>query len=748
MNDKKQSQLERRVRELEVLYEIGKTLASTLDLQEVLGLILRKALEITKSDYGTLGMLSKDRTKLIYEVVIPEGVETPPQRVGQGITGMVAERKAPILVSDVRADPVYMEAFPNMRSELAVPLILQDELIGVLNVESPRINAFDENHRRLLEALADLAAIAVQNAERLDQRVRELETLRHIDETISSVLDLDRVLNLILSEGVDLVRGRHKDAEIHGMIQLIDKAVGDLVIRADIGVPEGKRRERARIGERGITGLVAEMKKSLLIRDVQKGRWKNWYVEMIPGVRSELAVPLLLGKRERLIGIFNLESPAVGIFDEDDERLIKSLSRQAVIAIWNAEQYETVRATYEIGKVISSSLAIDEVLGVLLDKGIERVGAHLGSARLLDEESGELVPRVRRGPKGTRGKLAWRSMRVGDGIVGAAAKEKKTIRVADVRKDSRYQRSLEDTASELAIPILSPQENLIGVLNFEHPLIDAFSEDDVQFIELLSEQAAIAIQNASEHQELEQAYADLEHSKRREIAQASWATLGQAAIGLAHRVDNIAAFIKAECRELVYRETLDEPIIRVLRTIAQRANSITEIFTHLLFPFKESEGLPTESLSVNQVIREALQKEPVPDDIELTCELDPGLPPVEETALLVEVICELLTNAKKAIRAARSRVLARGQIHIGTRFSSPSVMVSITNSGRIIPAGEWEAVFNLFYRKGRGSAMSRRLPFGLWWVKTYLQRRGGSIQVVRSNRTEGTTFEILLLARS
>ncbi|HAW50178.1 TPA: hypothetical protein DCX16_04445 [bacterium] len=162
MIEEHQVQSERRIKELEALYEIGKAITSELELQKVLKLILKKALEVTKSDYGTLGMLYDD--KLIYEVIIPEGVETPSQRIGEGITGKVAEKKKPILVDDVTKDPVYIEVFHNMKSELAVPMMFQDELIGVLNVESPIISAFDKNDQRLLEALADQAAIAIQNA--------------------------------------------------------------------------------------------------------------------------------------------------------------------------------------------------------------------------------------------------------------------------------------------------------------------------------------------------------------------------------------------------------------------------------------------------------------------------------------------------------------------------------------------------------------------------------------------------------
>ncbi|MEW6607491.1 MAG: GAF domain-containing protein [bacterium] len=724
MIEKSQTQLNRRVQELEALYEIGKILVSELKLEEVLKLILQKALELTESKYGTLGMLNEEKTELTYDVIIPEGVKTPPQKIGEGITGRAAKEEKTILVSDVTAkDSGYIEVFPNMKSELAVPMMFQDKLIGVLNVESPNISAFDENNQKLLEALADFSAIAINNArlfaqtdKKLGERVKELEALQHIDETISSVLNLEKVLELILDKGFDLIRKRHKGVEIYAMIQSIDKSTGELVIKQSIGVPEDKKNERAKIGERGITGLVAGEKKSHLILDVTKEPWKEWYIEMIPAVRSELVVPLLLGKKKKLIGIFNLESPKVSAFDEDDKRLIESLSQQAVIAIHNAEQFEIQNAIYEIGKVINSTLDIKKILGLILDKGLERTGAHSGSARLLEEErEGLLIPCVRRGKEGKR---AWEPIEVGEGIVGAAAKEKKTKRVSDVNKDPRYKKSLSDTQSELAVPILNQKKELIGVLNFEHPLLNAFDEDDVKFIESLSSYAGIAIQNVRYCQELKDTQEQLAAANA-----LSW--LGIVGAFWKHDVIQMAHAIRVNVDTLKKFE-VSKNVLDRLNKIDSEAEAIMKVAPDL--PSEEVK----ESVSILDVIDTAVERCRHGKKIEV------DFPKPAKGLFAITASNAWLTAAfEQIIKNALRAMPDEGKLTIICREEGSKMLIEISDTGCGIPEKIASQIFKKQVSGAKGSGV------GLLLAHTVFLKYGGNIEL-KSTTPKGTTFIIRL----
>ncbi|MEW6618947.1 MAG: GAF domain-containing protein [bacterium] len=724
MTEKSQTQLNRRVQEIETLYEIGKILTSELKLEEVLKLILQKALELTDSKYGTLGMLNEEKTELTYNVIIPEGVKTPPQKIGEGITGRAAKEKKTILVSDVTAkDSGYIEVFPNMKSELAVPMIFQDKLIGVLNVESPNIGAFDENNQKLLEALADFSAIDINNARLFDQtdkklseRVKELEALQHIDEIISSVLNLEKVLELILNKGVELIAKRHKDVKIYAMIQSIDKSTGELVIKQSIGVPEERKDKRAKIGEIGITGLVAKEKKSLLIRDVTEERWKEWYIEMIPGVRSELAVPLLLGDEKKLIGIFNLESPKVSAFDEDDKRLIESLSRQAVIAIHNAEQFEIQNAIYEIGKVINSTLDIKEILGLILDKGLEKTGAHSASARLLEERE-LLVAKVRRGLETEK---SWNPIKIGEGIVGYAAKEKKTMRIPDVNKDRRYLSFNPSTKSEIAVPILNKERELIGVFNFEHSILDAFDEDNVKFIELLSGQASIAIQKARQYQELQEAQDQLSAAN-------TLAWLGIVKASWMHDITQKVNAIRTNVYTLEKKFALSkEVLLDRLKRIDEDAEAIIKIAPDL--PSEDVE----EEVSIDEIFDAVIKKCNPPLKIKVN-----RPKPSKELTRIIASNTWLTIAFEHIIKNALRAMPEKGKLTIICKEEKGEILIEVSDTGGGIPEKIKSQLFKNQVRGAKGNGV------GLLLVKTILLKYGGNIKLT-STGSKGTTFTLYL----
>ncbi|MFQ5852400.1 MAG: GAF domain-containing protein [Candidatus Binatia bacterium] len=227
-------------------------------------------------------------------------------------------------------------------SSAALVLRVGDEIVGVVFANYRTPHEFSEDEKRILETFANYAAIAIQNArlyEQISQRMAQVRALNEVTRVIGSTLDLDTVLDLILKMGLELTEARQ------GTIHLVDSAARELVIRASRGLPVGRKSPRLEIGKHGITGWVAKNKRTVRVSDVTQEPWSNWYVEMVPDVRSELAVPLLSG--DALVGVLDLESPELNAFDEDDVRLIEALASQAVIAIQNAEQYEQLQETWE-----------------------------------------------------------------------------------------------------------------------------------------------------------------------------------------------------------------------------------------------------------------------------------------------------------------------------------------------------------------------------------------------------------------
>jgi len=159
--------LKKRSERLSALSEILKGINSTLQLNELLKLIVDKAIELTNSTSGSVVLLEEKSQKLIIRAAkgLPEAVyEDLILSPGEGITGKVVHTKKSRLANNVVKDPDYIVANPDVKSEIAVPLIENDKVIGVLNVDNLNKNAYTPGDLQLLEMLADGAVIALKNA--------------------------------------------------------------------------------------------------------------------------------------------------------------------------------------------------------------------------------------------------------------------------------------------------------------------------------------------------------------------------------------------------------------------------------------------------------------------------------------------------------------------------------------------------------------------------------------------------------
>jgi sigma-B regulation protein RsbU (phosphoserine phosphatase) len=167
----------------ETLAEIGREVASVLDLDELFTRIAQLARRVI--DYRTFGIfLLNDIGELEIKVAVKYGekVDVPRIRLGEGLVGYAALHREPVLVSDVSQDPRYIRIVPDVRSELAIPLMLKDRCIGVIDLESPELDAFSKRDVEILTLLGGQAAVAIENAslyeevratqERLEKEVR------------------------------------------------------------------------------------------------------------------------------------------------------------------------------------------------------------------------------------------------------------------------------------------------------------------------------------------------------------------------------------------------------------------------------------------------------------------------------------------------------------------------------------------------------------------------------------------------
>ncbi len=239
-----------------------------------------------------------------------------------------------MLVGDVSADPRYISAVPNVRSELAVPLIVKNRVIGVIDIESPLPDHFTEEHKSLLTLIGSRMAVGIENARlytRVTRQARTLLLLNEIARELTSILNLDEVL-----KRVGELLQRLIDYQMFSIL-LVDAAGEKLQHRFSLRFQENIHLKHDIPLGKGIVGFAAESREAVLVRDVKKD---PRYIDTNPETRSELAVPLIY--KDKVIGVLDLEHTRRGFFTEDHQRTITTLAAQIAIAIENARLYEEI----------------------------------------------------------------------------------------------------------------------------------------------------------------------------------------------------------------------------------------------------------------------------------------------------------------------------------------------------------------------------------------------------------------------
>src|SRR6478609_6449747 len=262
------SDLEKKYERLSALYQVGHIIHSTLDPQKALRLILAEAVRLMRASSGSAVMINP--TTGFLEILACEGLPDKASdlklRVGEGITGWVARTGKPACVGDVSKDARYVMLRPDVSSELAVPLEVNGELRGVLNVDSERRDAFSLEDQELLEAFAVQASRVIHNTwlyEQLRLKADLFESLASVSQTINSALNLDDALNVITREACELMRGKMCS------LMLLDESREWLDLLASYGAGEAYRtKPRVNVAE-SLLGAVVRRKKALQLENVQ-----------------------------------------------------------------------------------------------------------------------------------------------------------------------------------------------------------------------------------------------------------------------------------------------------------------------------------------------------------------------------------------------------------------------------------------------------------------------------------------------
>jgi phosphoserine phosphatase RsbU/P len=323
--------------DLALLMRMTDALNTTLDLQT----LLNRTAELVRAviPYRIFAiLLINDRTQeLRMRFQIGHTPETARGRfpLGKGVVGQVAKTRQALLLNDVSSEPSYIPANPDVRSELAVPLIAKNRLIGVLDLESEQTGFFRPDHLHLLTMVASRIAQAIENARlyaRVSRQAQQLELLNEIATELASILELKPLL-----ERVGQLLRRLIDFQMFS-IMLLDEKGESLVTRYAWRFGYFHAPMRRIPVNNGLVGAAVREWRTLNVPDVLKD---SRYLPMNQETRSELIVPLFY--KSRVIGVLDLEHTRAGFFNEEHERMLTTLAAQIAIAIENARLYQAVR---------------------------------------------------------------------------------------------------------------------------------------------------------------------------------------------------------------------------------------------------------------------------------------------------------------------------------------------------------------------------------------------------------------------
>jgi GAF domain-containing protein len=416
---------ERRIAELSILNEIARDLTSTLDVHQLLERMLSHAQRATGAPFGSIFRYDENRRGLrpMAHTGYDQDIVLLANRdniwsLDVGLIGRVFRTGDSLLVTDVTRDPDYFPADPTVRSELLVPIRKEARVLGVLNLESPQVGAFDLEHQRFVEQLAAQTAIALENARLYDEaqnRILQLDTLNDLSSVLSSQLDPETVFET-LYERVSILF-----SPAAFFVGLVDKEKQIVTYPFMIENEQRIHGQETVLGE-GLSSWVIMRGRPLSLDNLisQGPEYGATTVAGTAQIGSWMGAPLLAG--DEVIGLLSVQSFETGVYTPAHLQFLTTLAHHAAVAIQNAKLFAQIRSfndqleqevaarteeladtnlqlmvekerleeLYNISHQLSTSLELDEIV----QRGLHLVtavgGVTRGSILLLDPGLGAL----------------------------------------------------------------------------------------------------------------------------------------------------------------------------------------------------------------------------------------------------------------------------------------------------------------------------------------------------------------------
>jgi len=323
------------MQKIAILYDASQAILSTFDLDEVLNQILTIIRDYFQLRHGAVLLLDKAKGELYVRAdlgtVAKDGLRIP---VGQGLSGHAAKLKRPVYVPDVSKDKRYIPTVADTRSEVAIPLMVRDEVVGVLDFQSDQLNFFDPEMVDLLTLFSIQASLALENARLYSlerRRAEQLEAINAVARQTTAVLELDALLTVVCHLLLEWFRIDH--------VAVLLAEGETLRVRAY----EGRLTPNLAMGSQLATGVGLASRalstgKSVIENNVN---FVDGYIAGFAETQSEMCVPLIFFGEK--LGVLALESARKDAFDRDDLQPLESVADICAAAIQNASYFDRMK---------------------------------------------------------------------------------------------------------------------------------------------------------------------------------------------------------------------------------------------------------------------------------------------------------------------------------------------------------------------------------------------------------------------
>ncbi len=703
-----QASLESRSREVSLSIQIAQEIATAHDLSGLYKRVVDQVKEVL--DYYHVQLLRYDpfldTVALIYgygEAGAKMLALNHSMPLGVGLIGLAAATAQTTRRDNVAIAPDWQPnpLLPNTRSEIAVPIKLRDEVLGVLDIQSDRLNAFSENDQLVLEGLCGQIAIAIESTrlrEEMDARMNELTTLQRY----------------MSREGWEVYRAQKEDS-----------------------LP-GYQFDHQ--------GVVTLPKVREMAQGASQGNGNGRSAPPSPAPFGSLDIPLTV--RGEAIGKLGIQADSDAPLTDDELEFIRSISTQVAEALEAARLFEQTQNSLseqerlstqletvaQVSTAASTVLEVDALLQAVVDLTRASFNLYHAHVYLIDESGGRLVLRAGADQVGRLMTLEGREIDLkAESLVARAARTRNGIVENDVRKivDFLPNPLLPHTRAELAVPMIIG-DRLIGVLDLQSDKVDYFTEEDLNIHRTLASQIAVAVQNAILFAEQVQA-----SEKLREVDQLKSEFLASMSHELRTPLNSIIGFADVLLEGL--DGDLNERMEEDVRLIRDSGRHLRSLIGDILDMSKIEAGrmeLRYEEIDMRQMANDVIATAaPLAEakKLDLICHISDEVDIVEaDRTRLRQVMWNIVGNAIKFTE--------KGHVALNLKMQSNNLLVSIEDTGIGIKEENIPIVFEQFRQiDGNLNRSAGGTGLGMPITKKLVELHGGEIWV-ESTLGKGSTF--------